>query len=110
MSNFFDSEIIKNELKEIDHLQKEICENLLDFGEASQENKLQHIDKLSRLLEKQKIMYTRLSLSDDPKAIEMKAYLNDTLSFLGVPPSVDMISLFDNLSETIEALKEHISS
>ena len=30
---------------------------------------------LSDLLEKQRVMYTRLSLSDDPKAVEMKENL-----------------------------------
>ena len=33
----------------------------------SRKDKLEHIDKLTELLEKQKIMYARLSLSDDPE-------------------------------------------
>lgn len=110
MSNFFDSEIIQNELKEIEKLQEEIYEGILESRTASREDKLEQIEKLSILLEKQKIMYTRLSLSDDPTAIQMKEGLKQTLSFLGLPPDVDMISLFNNLSATIEALKQHISS
>ena len=34
----------------------------------TREDKLTHVDKLTELLEKQRIMYTRLSLSDDPEA------------------------------------------
>ena len=34
----------------------------------TRENQLEHVDKLTVLLEKQKIMYARLSLSDDPEA------------------------------------------
>ena len=32
-------------------------------------DKLEHVDKLTELLEKQEIMYARLSLSDDPKQL-----------------------------------------
>ena len=36
------------------------------------EDKQYHIDCLERLIEKQKVLYTRLSLSDDPMAKQMK--------------------------------------
>ena len=38
------------------------------------------IEMLSILLEKQKIMYTRLSLSDDPEALTMKEQLKNQLN------------------------------
>lgn len=110
MSNFFDSEIIQNELKEINELQKDIYVNIFDFRTASQNDKLEHVEKLSELLEKQKIMYTRLSLSDDPKAVEMKQNLKQTLSLIGMSPDTDMHSLFNSLGQTIESLRNHISS
>ena len=34
----------------------------------SREERLEHVDLLTDLLEKQQVMYTRLSLSDDPQA------------------------------------------
>ena len=75
MSNFFDSDIIQDELKEINQLQEDIYGSVLTFGMMSREDKLEHIEKLEILLEKQRVMYTRLSLSDDPKAVEMKENL-----------------------------------
>ena len=72
MSDFFDSDIIQEELNEINKLQEKIYGSLFGFGMMDKEEKLEHIEILQDLLEKQKVMYTRLSLSDDPKAVEMR--------------------------------------
>ena len=74
----------------------------------SREEKLEHIDKLTQLLEKQRIMYTRLSLSDDPKAIEMKENLKKSVAIMGFPPDTDMNLLFSSMNKTIESLKQFI--
>ena len=42
MSNFFDSEIIQNELNEINELQKDIYNNIFDFKTSSRDDKLEH--------------------------------------------------------------------
>lgn len=108
MSNFFDSDIIQQELKQINKLQKEIHQNIFAFSMMPREQKLEHIEKLSLLLEKQQIMYTRLSLSDDPKAIEMKENLKNSLSLIGFSTITDMPTLFSSMSKTINELKESI--
>lgn len=108
MSSFFESEIIQEEIEEINNLQKEIYSNVFDFPSMSIEEKKEHIDKLSYLLDKQKIMYTRLSLSDDPKALEMKENLKKSVAFMGYPPETDMSLLFDTMKKTIESLKKRI--
>ena len=68
MSNFFDSEIIKKELAEINKLQEQVYSRAFGYPLMSREDKVEHIDKLITLLEKQKVMYTRLSLDDSPEA------------------------------------------
>jgi agmatine/peptidylarginine deiminase len=108
MSKFFDSELIQEELEEINDLQKFIYGSILSFGSMAREDKLEHIDKLSQLLEKQRIMYTRLSLSDDPQAIEMKENLRKSVSIMGFPPDTDMNLLFNGMTKTIESLKQFI--
>lgn len=110
MSNFFDSDIIQNELKEINFLQEDIYRNVLNFGFMSREEKMEHIDKLTLLIEKQKIMYTRLSLSDDPKALEMKENLKKSIAIMGFSPDTDMNVLFSSMTKTIESLKKHIDT
>ena len=110
MSDFFDSEIIQEELKEINILQERIYGSLFGFGTMSKEDKLEHIDILTDLLERQKVMYTRLSLSDDPKAIEMKENLRKSVAMMGFPPETDLTMLFNSMNATIEALRKHVDA
>ena len=72
------------------------------------EDKLEHIDKMTILLEKQRIMYTRLSLSDDPQAVEMKENLIRSVALMGFPPETDMNILFSSMTKTIESLKKYL--
>jgi hypothetical protein len=53
-------------------------------------------------------MYTRLSLSDDPQAVEMKENLRKSVAIMGFPPDTDMNILFNSMNKTIESLKEFI--
>jgi O-acetylhomoserine/O-acetylserine sulfhydrylase-like pyridoxal-dependent enzyme len=108
MSNFFDSDIIQEELKEINKLQEEIYGSILTFGAMDRETKLKHIEKLQVLLEKQRVMYTRLSLSDDPEAVEMKENLRKSVALMGFPPETDMSILFSSMDKTIESLKQYV--
>ena len=110
MSDFFDSEIIQEELTEINNLQEKIYGSLFSFGMMSKEDKLEHIEILSDLLEKQRVMYTRLSLSDDPKAVEMKENLRKSVARMGFPPETDMSMLFNSMNATIEALKKYVDA
>jgi predicted RNA binding protein with dsRBD fold (UPF0201 family) len=108
MSKFFDSDLIQKELSEINELQEFIYKSILTFGMMDREGKLEHIEKLTELLEKQKIMYTRLSLSDDPEAIEMKENLRKSVALMGFSPETDMSVLFNSMSKTIESLKKYL--
>ena len=108
MSSFFDSDIIQDELKEINQLQESIYGSILTFGIMPREDKLEHIEKLSLLLEKQRVMYTRLSLSDDPEAVEMKENLRKSVVIMGFSPETDMQVLFTSMTKTIESLKKYL--
>ena len=108
MSNFFDSEIIKEELEEINELQQEVYGDAFNLMRMSSAERVEHVENLETLLEKQKIMYTRLSLSDDPQAIEMKKNLEKSVKLMGFPTGTDMSQLFDAMDKTIEKLKQSI--
>ena len=110
MSKFFDSDIIQEELEEIENLQEFIYKNILNFGMMNLENKMKHIDKMTELLEKQRIMYVRLSLSDDEEAIEMKENLQKSFSLMGFPSEIDMNTFFINMEKTIDSLKEYLDN
>ena len=108
MSEFFQSEMVREELQEITKLQKEVFGTLMNFNAMPDEEKMEHVEQLSSLLEKQKVMYTRLSLSDDPAAKEMKKNLEQSLTMLGFPEGTDMISLFKGMDKTIKKMKAHL--
>ena len=108
MSEFFKSDIIQDELTEINNLQEQIYGSILTFGAMDRETKLDHIEKLQSLLEKQRVMYTRLSLSDDPTAVEMKENLRKSVALMGFPPETDMQILFNSMNQTIESLKKYL--
>ena len=110
MSEFFDSDIVKEGLEDIHGLQAEIYQKAFKFGTMSREDKLEHIEKLTNLLEKQKLMYTRISLSKDPEAIELKEHLEQSVQLLGFPEGTDMLLLFSGMSNTIENLKNSIDN
>jgi predicted RNA binding protein with dsRBD fold (UPF0201 family) len=108
MSEFFKSDIIREELEEINRLQEEIYGSISTFEIMSNETKMEHVEKLQTLLEKQRIMYTRLSLSDDPEAVEMKENLRKSVALMGFPPETDMQVLFDSMNATIDSLKDYL--
>jgi len=110
MSSFFNSEIIQDELKEINDLQESIYTSVFTFSVMDRSEKLDHIEKLKTLLDKQQVMYTRLSLSDDPQAIEMKENLQKSISMMGFPPDTDVTLLFDSMNKTIAALEKYIDA
>ena len=109
MSNFFDSEIVKKELVEINKLQEQVYSRAFGYPFMSREDKVEHIEKLITLLEKQKVMYTRLSLSDSPEAKKMTQTLQKSISSMGFPPGTDMQILFSSMNETIQTLKQNIN-
>jgi len=108
MSEFFESEIVQDELNEINELQQEIYGKIMNIANLSREDRVEHIEKLKILLEKQRVMYTRLSLSDDPMAIKMKEQLQQSVQLMGFPPGTDIQVLFDGMTETIENLNQHV--
>ena len=110
MSDFFDSDIVREELQEINELQMSIYKNAMKFGTFSREDKVDHIEKLTELLERQKVMYTRISLSDDQEAIDLKNHLQKSVELMGFPEGIDMLLLFSGMSNTIENLKKSIDN
>lgn len=106
--SFFNSEVVRAEMTEIGELQEEVYQNVFKFPTMSREEKLEHVKTLEKLLDKQKILYTRLSLSDDPEAVQMKERIAESASMMGLPSNVDMNVIFNNMSKMLEVMKDQI--
>ena len=74
----------------------------------NKEEKKFHVAMLERLLDKQRILYTRLSLSDDPEAKMMKDRIVESATMMGLPPDSDMNTVFSNMSKMLEVMKDQI--
>jgi hypothetical protein len=106
--SFFSSEVVRSEMTEIAEMQEEVYANVFKFPAMSKEEKLKHVELLERLLDKQKILYTRMSLSDDPEAKEMKERIVQSAIMMGMPPGTDMNMILSNMSKMLEVMKQQI--
>ena len=108
--SFFDSEVVRAEMTEISELQEDVYKNVFNFPSMNREEKLFHIAMLDRLLDKQKVLYARLSLSDDPEAKEVKRRIVESANMMGMPPDVDMNVIFGNMSKMLDIMKQQIDN
>ena len=108
MSEFFQSEVVRAEMAEIAELQEEVYNNIFKFPSLTREDQKYHVNILEKLIDKQKVLYTRLSLSDDAEAQEMKKRITESAAMFGLPDNVDMNLLFNNMSQAVELMKNHI--
>jgi hypothetical protein len=108
MSAFFNSDVVRAEMAEIQELQEEVYTNVFKFPQMSKEDQLYHVEILERLCEKQRVMYTRLSLSDDPQAKEMQKNILAGASQMGLPTNVDMNILFSQMGQMVEMMRNQL--
>ena len=105
---FFQSPVVRAEMAEISELQEEVYSNVFKFPSMTKEDQLYHVEILTKLIEKQKILYARVSLSDDPEAQKMKDNIIESASMIGIPNSVDMSKVFEQMSTMVQTLKTQI--
>ena len=108
MSEFFQSEVVRAEMAEVAELQEEVYNNVFKFPSMSVDDKKYHVEVLEKLIDKQKIVYTRLSLSEDPEAQKMKKQITDSASMFGLPQGVDMNLFFNQMSQAVGMMKQQI--
>ena len=106
--SFFKSEVVRAEMTEIAELQQEVYSNIFKFPTMTKDEKLSHVEVLEKLLDKQRVLYTRLSLSDDPEAKEMKERVVKSAIMMGLPPGTDMNVILNNMSRMLEVMKNQI--
>ena len=106
--SFFQSEVVRAEMAEIHELQEEVYSNVFKFLTMNNEDKAYHIDILEKLVDKQRLMYTRLSLSDDPEAKKMKEQIIESASMMGFPKNSDINKMWDDMNKMVKMMKQQI--
>ena len=106
--SFFTSDIVRAEMAEISELQEEVYSNVMKFHYMNDEDKCYHIEILDKLIGKQKVLYARLSLSDDPGARQMKDDIQKSATIMGLPENVDMSLVFGQMSQMVDLMKKQL--
>ena len=110
MSKFFQSEIVQKEVESLVSLQEDLYEVLPQFSFLSKNERTKIVDMLEQLLEKQKLLYTRISLSDDPEAQQMKQQFEDQKIMLGIPRNVTPYQVFEKMRVVIDSYRDSLDS
>ena len=106
--SFFDSDVVRAEMTEISELQEDVYRNVFTFPSMNNEEKLFHVAMMEKLLDKQKVLFARLSLSDDPEAKQMKDRITESATMMGLPEGGDLNTVFNNMSKMLDIMKKQI--
>ena len=106
--SFFDSDVVRAEMTQISELQEDVYRNIFTFSSMNNEEKSFHVAMMEKLLEKQKVLFARLSLSDDPEAKQMKDKIIESATMMGLPEGGDLNTVFNNMSKMLDIMKRQI--
>ena len=106
MSNFFQSELVRGDIQEMAALQEFCFRSVTNLALLDKERKLQYFEALRKLLEKQKIFYTRIKLSDDEEARSVADNMKNAVVMLGGDPNLDVRAMFDDLLKKIDEFEK----
>ena len=107
-SNFFQSELVRGDIQEMVELQQFCFRSAMNFMLLDPERKFEYFDALERLIEKQKVFYARIELSDDPEAQSVKETMKQGIIMLGATPDTRMQDMFDELLGKVAKFREKL--
>ena len=109
MSDFFKSDQVQSTIAELTALQQQLVTEMPYLNMMKPEQKKDHLVVLKSFLEKQKLFFFRISLSNDKDALEMKDRLMEATKMFGVNDEMNnMDAFFAKLDDTIKDLEESI--
>ena len=107
---FFDSDQVRDTVMELEELQQELTMDLMNLGRYSVEERRDHLRRLKTFLEKQKLFFFRISLSDDPDALKIKEKVVEAAKMFGYSEIDGMEKFFDQLDHTIKNLEKTLDT
>ena len=92
MTEFFSSAQVRAALAELAEIQDDLAHTMSSPRILSDDEKKDYVRKLKLFLEKQKLFFFRVSLSDDPEAVQVKEHILDTAQMFGFKTRYGMVS------------------
>ena len=106
MTEFFRSAQVRAALAELAEIQDDLAHTMTNPRILSDEEKKDYVKKLKLFLEKQKLFFFRVSLSEDPEAVQVKDHILDTAQMFGFKEMTGMDKFFQQLDETIKKVEK----
>ena len=106
MTEFLRSAQVRAALAELAEIQDDLAHTMSSPRILSDDEKKDYVKKLKLFLEKQKLFFFRVSLSDDPEAVQVKEHILDTAQMFGFKEMTGMDKFFQQLDETIKKVEE----
>ena len=108
MTEFFRSAQVRAALAELAEIQDDLAHTMSNPRILSDEEKKDYVRKLKLFLEKQKLFFFRVSLSDDPEAVQVKEHILDTAQMFGFKEMTGMDKFFQQLDDTIKKVEKDL--
>ena len=108
MTEFFKSEQVRAALAELAEIQDDLAHTMANPRVLGAEERREYVRKLKLFLEKQKIFFFRVSLSEDPEAVQVKEHILDTAQMFGFKEMTGMDKFFQQLDETIKKVEKDL--
>ena len=101
MTEFFRSAQVRAALAELAEIQDDLAHTMSNPRILSDDEKKDYVKKLKLFLEKQKLFFFRVSLSDDPEAVQVKEHILDTAQMFGFKEMTGMDKFFQQLDDCL---------
>mgnify|MGYP005625968633 CR=1 FL=1 len=106
--SFFDSEIVRAEVAQVQKIQEEIMVGAVTYPTMTSGQKIILIDKMHDLLDKQKVLHARIKLSDASEAKDMLDKMKQTAYSLGIPRDTSIEDLFSQMEQVLKQMKINV--
>ena len=106
MSEFFDSELVRGTMSELEEMQTKLLMHVFDVPYFSNNEKKEYLQLMRDFLEKQKVLLFRMSLSDDPEAQATKNKVLESARLFGLREDQSMEDFFKMLENPIKELEK----
>ena len=108
MNEFFKSAQVRAALAELAEIQDDLAHTMSSPRILSDDEKKDYVRKLKLFLEKQKLFFFRVSLSDDPEAVQVKDHILETAQMFGFKEMTGMDKFFQQLDDTIKKVEKDL--
>jgi hypothetical protein len=108
VSEFFDSEIVRTTMIELEEMQDKLFLHIFDVPYYSAEEKKEYLKLMRDFLEKQKVLLFRMSLSNDPEAQLIKDKIFESAKLFGLEEGQTMDDFFKMLEIPIKKIEKSL--